>query len=111
MGIYSRAFFCNTDLDKELFLRIVKDRAEELEAETYESDGELLREVHKLLQQRALCFGSSDMPACLPEEVVWVCFRGALMNVEYWLSIQEIQLIAAYVGARLHVYVCNEDSL
>ena len=26
-GVYRRAFFCNTDLDKELLLRIVKDFA------------------------------------------------------------------------------------
>ena len=37
-GIYRRAFFCNEDLDQELLLRIVKDFAEELAAETYEQD-------------------------------------------------------------------------
>ena len=51
------------------------------------------------------------MPSCLPEEVVWASFRKALMNVEYWLSIQEIQFIAAYFGARLHVYLWNAASL
>ena len=83
----------------------LKDFAEELAEEGRVSDGELLREVHRLLQQRSQSFGRKHMPSCLPEEVVWASFRNALMNVEYWLSIQEIQFIAVYFGARLHVYV------
>ena len=109
-GIYRRAFFCDTDLDQELLLRIVKDFAEALAAEIYEEDGELLREVHRLLRQRTQCFGPNHMPPCLPEEAVWSCFRSALMNAEYWLSIEETQFIAAYFGASLQVYLYDEES-
>ena len=110
-GIYRRVFFCNDDLDQELLLRIVKDFGEELAAESYEEDARLMREVCRLLRQRMQCVGPTHMPACLSEEVIWSCFRSALMKDEYWLSIQEIQFISAYFGARLHVYMCDEESL
>ena len=67
-------------------------------------DTMLLQSGREAVKGRYQCFGTLEIPPSCTWELAWDTFRKALRQGEYWLSVQELQLLAAYHGCRARAF-------
>ena len=112
---YRRAFFANTTHNAcEGHQGWLLDALESLAAERADvgasAQAELLRRGCQVVTAYYNASSAREYPAeCTPEKA-WALLRTVLAQEGYWLSVQELQFLAACCGVAVDVYQFDEDA-
>ena len=106
---YRKSFFLNTAHNategrRSWMLSALSLLAGDLALEGHEADAELLRNLRETVAGRYACRGENPYPASCVPETAWSALREALLHSDYWLSVQELQLLLACVGCSVDVF-------
>ena len=72
------------------------------------ADASLVDKLRDVLCQRYFCYGNLSVPVNCSNDLGWQMLRTCLQHPSYWLSIQEIQFVAAVYSCSLTI-MCSID--
>ena len=110
---YRLAFFANTEHNRhvgqqEWLLNAFNTLAGSLDEEGNVSHAERLQRGQKVVARHYDCYGSLEHPPQWGSEVAWGVLRRAMLDETYWLSVEELQFLAACCRIGVHVYKFDE---
>ena len=106
---YRLAFFINSAHSshagqQDWMLSALDTLAVDLMSSGDDDSAALLRQGRQAVEQRYQCFGTFEYPPACTEQGAWAAFRLAIRKDEYWLSVEELQLLGACCGCKVRVY-------
>ena len=110
---YRVAFFANTEHNRhagqqEWLLNAFNTLAGSLAEEGKVSHAERLRRGHVTVARHYDGYGSLEHPPQWGSEVAWGVLRCAILDETYWLSVEELQFLAACCRIGVRVYKFDE---
>ena len=105
---YRLAFFMNGAHNayagrKDWMLGALDTLAQDLATSDDVGNVALLRNARATVQRRYECFGGMAYPSGCIRQRAWSAFRAAFQRRDYWLSVEELQLVAACAGCTARV--------